>query len=236
MAAARCRDGLVDLPWHAPRWRGNAPTLLNLAQYLSYEVCPLFHWEARLAEDIFHRRHPTAREQRARFMFPPMEDHSSSRVWSTLYDLNWDLFVRVVFTRFAERGGTHFLGVVWTWPYMFAILERHGFDDVVAFRDTFLQWVLNNPVALSVMRMAYNDVSLRHLNRPGAWLLDSVYTELLVIRGAHLPSVTHVACGNWALLQFARLVFSMNSLALTDGVDQNRNYVGNQRASGLAGL
>ena len=121
---------------------------------------------------------------------------------------------------------------MWTWQYVFAILERLGFDDIRVFRHIFLDWALNNAAALFVMRRAYDDVSLRHLNRPGAWLFDSLYTELLVIRGTHQPNVAHLACENRTLLRISRLILSSGSPAETAGVavigNQNRNYVGNQ--------
>ena len=118
MALAQCwrEEVLTDLPWQATRWTGTAPTLSYQDAFLPGGVFPLYHEEANNARVAFHSRHPEAYQQMAAWtaamgVLFPGEAQSHDGVWPTLFDLDWNLFLRVIFTNFAVRAGTHCVGV-----------------------------------------------------------------------------------------------------------------------------
>ena len=73
------------------------------------------------------------------------------------FDLPWDHFVRVVFTRFAMAARTHFHGVDWNWPFMLSMLERLNFDEFFEFRDMFLWWAVGSTAASAVIARRHDD-------------------------------------------------------------------------------
>ena len=119
--------------------------------------------------------------------------------------------MRVVFTRFAMAARTHFHGVDWNWPFMLSMLERLNFDQFFEFRDMFLWWAVGSTAASAVIAGRHDDNTLRQLNRPGAWLLDSVFTMILVIRGDvfRQQQPAYIAISNPTLVRLARSLFGM---------------------------
>ena len=216
MALAQCWEDevLTDLPWQATRWTGTAPTLSYQDAFLPGGVFPLYHEEANNARAAFHSRHPEAYQQMAAWtaamgVLFPGEAQSHNGVWPTLFDMDWNLFLRVIFTNFAVRAGTHCVGVTWNVLYIHSIFERHDLETVQNFCARFWSWVVQSPLALHTVVGGHSDEHLKSLCRPGAWLLDSVYTEVLVIVGQRSPNIVYeavriVACRRGRRLLSAR--------------------------------
>ena len=110
-ARARC-DEMTNLPWRAPPWVGWSPTLAHLETIMiPVEMFPLFHYEINAADVELYRRRPHISEQRAAWSRTsgqayPEEDvsvYNQGGLWLTLCDLDWNLFLRVIFTRFLVR-------------------------------------------------------------------------------------------------------------------------------------
>ena len=155
----------------------------------------------------------------------PSEAQSHDGVWPTLFDMDWNLFLRVIFINFAVKAGTHCVGVTWDVFYIRSILERHDLETVQNFCARFWSWVVQSPLALHTVVGGHSDEHLKALCRPGAWLLDSVYTEVLVIVGQRSPDIVYEAVGNRSLQTWATLIIGPGVADTVRG--RNRNYVGN---------
>ena len=242
-ARARC-DEMTNLPWRAPPWVGTSPTLAHLETIMiPVEMFPLFHYEINAADVELYRRRPHISEQRAAWsrisgQAYPEEDvsvYNQGGLWLTLCDLDWNLFLRVIFTRFlvlaygpGSGGG---LAAEWTVQRVAGILERLQLLYFTDFCQQLWLWVVSNPAALYLVRASHDDRMLRELSRAGAWLLDSVHTVILVIMHGsdNMRSWTttrppvYIAVGNTVLFQMAQRLFHANEQVLS----RNRNYVGN---------
>ena len=232
MALARCSSyGLTDLPWRAPRWQGHAATLLYQHTMMHGDQFSLYRDEATKAHIAFHSRHPSAAQQAAAWTASfgwayPQEAESGNVWWSTLFDLDWNLLIRVIFTRFAYGAHTHCLGVTWNAQLVHAILERHDLETLHSFCASFEYWVVSSPAAAHTVLGGHFDQPLRDLSRPGAWLLDSFYTEVLVVLGERPPNIQYEVVGNRALQAMAGHIFVEQTCANALR-HRCRNYVGN---------
>ena len=124
-----------------------------------------------------------------------------------------------------EEGRTHCLAVPWTGDFVRIILERHDLDTLLSFRAMYWEWVLQCPAAMFTVQGHHDDRPLRTLCRPGAWLLDSVYTEILVIERLRTTTIIYEAVGNVALQHLAELI--LHPVYSRAVLVRGRNYVGN---------
>ena len=242
-ARARC-DEMTNLPWRAPPWVGWSPTLAHLETIMiPVEMFPLFHYEINAADAELYRRRPDITDLRAAWWSTsdqayPKQDvsvYNQGGLWLTLCDLDWNLFLRVIFTRFSVRaygpGSGGAFAHQWTVQRVRGILERLRLSYRTDFCEQFWLWVVSNPAALHLVHASHDDHMLRELSRAGAWLLDSVHTVILVIMygSDRMRSWTtvrppvYIAVGNAVLLQMAHRLFHANEHVLR----RNRNYVGN---------
>ena len=105
------------------------------------------------------------------------------------------------------------------------ILERHDLDTLVSFREKYWEWVLRCDAANITVQGQHADRALRHVCKPGAWLLDTVYTEILVIESLRPATIIYEVVGNVELQHMAELILDpVYSRAV---LDRGRNYVGN---------
>ena len=221
---------LTSLPWRAPIWNGQAATLIFQLESMPPQLFPRFFSEACQAHAAFLLRHPTADQQAdartaAEGGAYPQEARSGNGVYPTLLDLDWNTILQTVFTRFAETGRTHCLGENWTGDFVRIILQRHDLDTLLSFRAMYWEWVLQCPAAMFSVQGHHDDRPLRDLCRPGAWLLDSVYSEILVIEGLRAPNIIYEVVGNVLLQHMAELILDpVYSRAV---LVRGQNYVGN---------
>ena len=151
-ARARC-DEMTDLPWRAPAWVGRSPTLAHLETIMiPVEMFPLFHYEINAADAELYRRRPHISEQRAAW----------SRISGQAYPEE-DVSVY-------NQGGLWLSSATWI-----------GICFSTDFCEQLWLWVVFNPAALYLVRASHDDRMLRELSRPGAWLLGSAHTVILVI-------------------------------------------------------
>ena len=199
-------------------------------EHMPPDLFPRFFREACHARAAFLLRHPTAHgqavAQNAAEGAPyPQEATSRNGVYATLLDLDWNSLLQTMFTRFAEEGRTHCLGVRWTGDFVRIILERHDLDTLGPFRKNYWEWVLRCDAANITVQGQHADRALRHVCKPGAWLLDTVYTEILVIEGLRPATIIYEVVGNVELQFLAELILDpVDSRAV---LDRGKNYVGN---------
>ena len=221
---------LTSLPWRAPILHGQASTLMFQLEHMPPHLFPRFFREACHAHVAFLLRHPTARGQAVALTAAegtayPQEASRGHGVYSTLLDLDWNTILQTLFTRFAETSRTPCLGVPWTGDFVRIILQRHDLDTLVSFRAMYWQWVLQCPAAKTTVQGLHDARPLRHVCKPGAWLLDTVYTEILVIERLRPTTIIYEVVGNVELQHMAELILDpVYSRAV---LDRGRNYVGN---------
>ena len=245
MARFRCNE-LTQLPWLAPRWDGKCPTLMHLETIMiPREVYPLFHYEINETDLRTINMHPHI--ERARLDWAerfgrtyPQESAGhmdQGRPWNNMNDLHWNLFLQVIFTRCVLLSTTPARAVVslaaeWNADRFVFILHRLGLADLNLFCEALWHWVVSNREALFLVNAGHDDSTLKELCRPGAWLLDCVHTEVLVILRGRSPwpspqlptwSPSYIAVGNVELRQLAESIFHWDDPLFR----RNRNYVGN---------
>ena len=248
MAHRRISNEIVQLPWVAPRWDGRCPTLIHLQTIMiPREVYPLFHEETYITDFIQagrNRGRDWLRAEWAESSGQPYPQESAGHMdlgcpWVNLNDLNWNCFLQVIFTRcvlLAETTPSRAVvssAVEWTAARLEGILFRLGLDDLDRFIARLQNWMVSNDAASSLVTAQHEDRSLSELCRPGAWLLDCVFTEILIILANSPPGLlahlytrppTYMRVGSAELRMLAGRIFHEDEEAV---FRRDRNYVCN---------
>ena len=161
----------------------------------------------------------------------------SESPWPNMNDLNWNLFLRVIFTRCVlltttPETAAAALARPWTPNRLARILARLGLGDINLFCARLWQWIAQNDAAYDSATGRHDDRSLREICRPGAWLLDCVFTEVVIILSNSAPGLlahlrtrppTYMVVTNSELRRLATRIFHPREPIL----QRNQNYVGN---------
>ena len=196
---------LCVLPWQVPKWVDSGALLTgpkgvcSIASKLSW---PLLHVIAR---ELAEGRHPQA---------SPV----------TLEDLPWNQIIRTVFTRAADCMQCC-RGQPFEPEFLIRLLEHQNLDTLAGLRQALAHMAAIAPAIRMTMNQQFTANQLRVLTRPGAYLLDTTFTMILILKqkisAKRLPNLKYEVVSNRALAAVAREVFP--------AADSPRslNYIGN---------
>ena len=142
-----------------------------------------------------------------------------------LEQLPWDDIVRTVFTRAAAMGAQDCRGEEFQVKFLLLVLERQDLATLDGLRRSLAYMATVSPAIQHTLLGQGTDSWLRVVNRPGAYLLDTVYTMVLILCG-HLTrrrrqNLQYEAVPNQNLHAVAVEVFP------EEIIGRNLNYVGN---------
>ena len=137
-------------------------------------------------------------------------------------DLPWDALLRVVFTRAAEDAGVPCRSM--TDDVLTGILEQLRIHTLEKFAEAMLQ-LHDQPeqgAALRrTVRLGMSCSALRVLNRPGAWLLDTVHTAQMVLDGSVPQAAIYRVLTNVQLSKLMFYVFASRMRDMSHGANPN---------------
>ena len=194
----------VELPWTVP------PALKESGAFLS-ELCgcapvseyPALHILAALGADVAGYPLP------AGLAGPRAWDQATPRTRELdIGHLPWPGIILAVFSAAADK----FLGPSeFTTPFsrtmLELILERSGTLNEQDFVDKLADFGSRPPAQRVLYMQGLTTAALGKLTRPGAWLLDYVYTVISVIYGDAKPSVLFTPVPNATHLELLELCF-----------------------------
>jgi len=165
--ARDCRNNisLVDLPWRVPcrpGWGGQGcPTLQSICAVAPPFLHPFLH---SLTDQAIAVQHGTS--------------GPTPRLW----DLPYDLLVKIVFTRATIFAGVHHPSHrMFSYEQLAEVLKAHDLDTLAGLGLAIANWMKEKRLVRDLLNCEISDGVLTVINRPGAWLLDCLHTEQLAI-------------------------------------------------------
>ena len=153
------QNKLLSLPWTIPQWVQHGELLRILCHLTSSEDHYVLH---KIREKLLEEK--------------PGIDHQ-------LRDLPWNEIVRVIYSRAAISGKVKFKpGQMLTKDLHDSIVAGNNLLDVRQLGKAFKE-MADRGAAKRVLHQGLDIKILTRVNTPGAWLLDTVYTVLMILVG-----------------------------------------------------
>ena len=101
-----------------------------------------------------------------------------------LEQLPWNEIIRTVFTRAADLGMQNCRGQLFQPDVLLPLLQRQGLAKLAGLKRALAFMATVSPaISYTMLGGGFTDKWLQVVNRPGAYLLDTVYTMLQILSG-----------------------------------------------------